>query len=458
MLSVHTACPDSTSNYTVACNDDAGPGSPCYGTYQSSLTFNPVPCQQYLVRVAGFGGAIGNFQLNVSQAVQPPPNNPCASATVVTTGTTTPFSTCGATTDGVGSPCNLANDVWFKWTASCSGSVTIDTCGSSFDTVLSVYASTACPPPANSLVACNDDALLGPNCWWSSQVTFNAVAGTTYVIRVGGYLGATGCGKLTIHGPSVTCPTCPPTTGGYCPPPKYYVIVGTADGHPWKWQFKQDACCTPQCLACGPTGGGFCIQDCNVPGVAAGSSPAVLAAAFVASINAACPPSGSTLLATAVGGGAFQVKFRCCPANTNPVRLYVGHDTTPCNTLCLVTTATLATAGPCSFNPMIVELETSGQDCNGNGIDDLVDIALGYSLDANSNGIPDECEPALLGDMNCDGRVDFNDINPFVLYLSDFKTWQATYPDCPPTNGDCNGDGEYPSFGDINAFVALLSQ
>ncbi len=31
-------------------------------------------------------------------------------------------------------------------------------------------------------------------------------------------------------------------------------------------------------------------------------------------------------------------------------------------------------------------------DCNGNGIEDAVDIAFGSSTDANDNGIPDECE------------------------------------------------------------------
>jgi hypothetical protein len=64
-----------------------------------------------------------------------------------------------------------------------------------------------------------------------------------------------------------------------------------------------------------------------------------------------------------------------------------------------------------------------------------------------------------IGDVNCDGTVDFGDINPFVLYLSNFSAWQSTYPDCPPENGDINQDGTYGqgSFADINPFVALLS-
>ena len=31
-------------------------------------------------------------------------------------------------------------------------------------------------------------------------------------------------------------------------------------------------------------------------------------------------------------------------------------------------------------------------DCNENGIEDVVDIALGSSSDTNGNGVPDECE------------------------------------------------------------------
>jgi len=133
-------------------------------------------------------------------------------------------------------------------------------------------------------------------------------------------------------------------------------------------------------------------------------------------------------------------------------------------------------------------------DCNGNGIPDDCDIAAGTSSDANGDGIPDECqtfgacclagESCLLqspaecasaggtyqgdgslcdpnpciyrGDLNCDGTVDFGDINPFVLILSNFPAWQAAYPGCPWQNGDISGDGSV-GFEDINPFVALLS-
>ena len=60
------------------------------------------------------------------------------------------------------------------------------------------------------------------------------------------------------------------------------------------------------------------------------------------------------------------------------------------------------------------------------------------------------------GDLNCDGVVNFDDINPFVLALSDPAGYAAQYPRCHILNGDCNGDGAI-NFDDINAFVALLS-
>lgn len=61
----------------------------------------------------------------------------------------------------------------------------------------------------------------------------------------------------------------------------------------------------------------------------------------------------------------------------------------------------------------------------------------------------------VLGDLNCDGRVDFFDIDPFVQLLGDPAGWQAANPGCNLLNGDCNGDGVV-DFHDIDPFVACL--
>jgi hypothetical protein len=70
----------------------------------------------------------------------------------------------------------------------------------------------------------------------------------------------------------------------------------------------------------------------------------------------------------------------------------------------------------------------------------------GISAMAVRNG---DVGPVLLGDMNCDGQVDFRDINPFVSILS------GAGP-CRLANADVNGDDQI-DFRDINPFVALLA-
>ncbi len=61
-----------------------------------------------------------------------------------------------------------------------------------------------------------------------------------------------------------------------------------------------------------------------------------------------------------------------------------------------------------------------------------------------------------LGDMNCDGVVNFADINPFVLALSDPAGYMQQFPTCNINLADVNRDGVV-DFADINPFVALLS-
>ena len=57
------------------------------------------------------------------------------------------------------------------------------------------------------------------------------------------------------------------------------------------------------------------------------------------------------------------------------------------------------------------------------------------------------------GDMNCDGRVTFTDIDLFVAALAGQSAW--THWPCPWQNGDCNGDGNV-TFADIDPFVAVI--
>jgi hypothetical protein len=99
--------------------------------------------------------------------------------------------------------------------------------------------------------------------------------------------------------------------------------------------------------------------------------------------------------------------------------------------------------------------DPTSSNYNPNAPSDEAYNALLY-IGARVPGAP----PACIGDLNCDGQINFGDINPFVLYLSNFATWQAAYAGCNPANGDINCDGTYGqgSFGDINPFVSVMTQ
>ncbi len=65
-------------------------------------------------------------------------------------------------------------------------------------------------------------------------------------------------------------------------------------------------------------------------------------------------------------------------------------------------------------------------------------------------------EPIVLADLNCDGVVNFDDISPFVLALSNVAGYYEALPGCNLLNGDVDCDGAV-TFDDINGFVACLS-
>jgi hypothetical protein len=121
-------------------------------------------------------------------------------------------------------------------------------------------------------------------------------------------------------------------------------------------------------------------------------------------------------------------------------------------------------AGGRARNRIAVLRPLSGACCFANGACAVMlstaCVALGGVPADFGTTCADVACPPCIGDMDCDGLIDFRDINRFVLYLSNFDAWQAAHPDCNPLNGDINGDGEYGqgSFRDINPFVTLLAQ
>jgi hypothetical protein len=114
----------------------------------------------------------------------------------------------------------------------------------------------------------------------------------------------------------------------------------------------------------------------------------------------------------------------------------------------------LAATPSWSYDSSAVGTALAFGDLNG---DQWPDLILGYSGQPCVVVFYAAPPPPTPGDLNCDGVIDFDDINPFVLALSDPVAYQAAYPNCNLLNGDCDFDGDV-DFDDINAFVALLSQ
>ena len=79
----------------------------------------------------------------------------------------------------------------------------------------------------------------------------------------------------------------------------------------------------------------------------------------------------------------------------------------------------------------------------------------GWNIDDVSLTMLNCTAPYRPGDVNCDSVVDFLDINPFVLALTDPAGYVVAYPNCSRMYADVNEDG-IVDFNDINPFVALL--
>lgn len=168
----------------VASNDDLSSSS-----RQSRVTFAPVAGRTYRIAIDGWDAQTGSIVLTLNQN---PFNDSFAACEFIggSTGTTTDSNR--SATKEPGEP-NHAGDpgghsIWYCWTAPNTGSVTFDTVGSTFDTLLAVYT-------GNSLgslthIASNDD--LNHPSTLQSRVTFNATGTTHYHIAIDGWNGASG--------------------------------------------------------------------------------------------------------------------------------------------------------------------------------------------------------------------------------------------------------------------------
>ena len=152
------------------------------------------------------GVLLSIFATRVVQAA--PVNDNFASATVLTgdTNFVTAFNVDATAEPGEPDHADTpgGKSVWWSWQAPFTGSVSISTVGTKFDTVLAVY--TGDLVSNLQVVAANDDAEgLGFGSVVSA-VVFRALAGETYHIAVDGFNGASGAINLSVGPTGIPAP------------------------------------------------------------------------------------------------------------------------------------------------------------------------------------------------------------------------------------------------------------
>ena len=314
-----------------------------YFTGATQVTFNGTPAVVFTVNSAtqitatapagvttGFVTITTPYGIGVStiRFTVPLVNDLCVNATALTCGLSLTGSTLGATATGdptgsCGTETVSGGGVFYSIVGT-GASITVTTCNpnTNFDTVLFIYSG-GCG--TYTCVGSNDDASTA--CGTASTVTFNTLAGTSYLVFVTGYLAS----DTGYFGLSTTCATPPPTpvitslTPNTGPIASSIQIVGTNFTGATSVTFNGIAATT------------YAVIDAQnivatVPNGAASGNVVVFnggvfsnGVAFtvttpVPAITSVAPPSGTvgtTVTLTGSGfGGATSVKFNGTAATT----------------------------------------------------------------------------------------------------------------------------------------------
>lgn len=166
-------------DYSATCVDPLNDGD--FWTLQEYST-------PHVGSLVNFSGRWAVWWGNVTVTV--PSNDNFSAATTMSGGQGTTNGTNIRATKESGEPDHAGNSggasVWYQWTAPASGSATIDTIGSTLDTLLAVYTGSS----VGGLTSVASDHGSAGN--GASRVVFTATSGTTYRIAVDGFNGAMG--------------------------------------------------------------------------------------------------------------------------------------------------------------------------------------------------------------------------------------------------------------------------
>lgn len=333
--------------------------------------------------------------------------NYCETAQTIADGETV-FATFGYDTDGEVTPNECDNnpfighaDAWFRYTSTlmnADGLIEFSLCQSSFDTTLQIYqvgVSTTCDDLRATAIAtyCDNDGCGiagGP-----SHLSVPADPGDEFLVRIGGYDGAQGGGRIRIT----------PIENG----------IG--------------ACCSVA-AACRVVDQSECsIQsEAFFPGVLC-DNPAF-----------DCPAVGACCFGLQGCENNFQ---NLCELEGG---IFLGPDTN------------CGAPDDCDGDGETDQCAVAiwAFDCNANGVPDHCDISPGGAdSDCDGNLIPDTCQqPARCcpGDVNGDAYVDGRDIQHFVEALFEASPFCFSREFC---RRDVNGDFAF-DMADVSAFVEAL--
>lgn len=192
----------------VATDDD---DSDCqFGTTMSTVELAPTTGTTYHFQVDGDGAERGVVRIVVRE-VERPDNDDLSSPEVLPAGETTFSQTTDGASSQVGEPAGscwfagnpVETSVWFAWTATATGAVRVDTAGSSYDTDLTIYDTSAGTAFADLVeIGCGADEGGPPDYLAAGQAL--VTQGQTYYFQVDGYNSATGTLQLAVTTP----PTC----------------------------------------------------------------------------------------------------------------------------------------------------------------------------------------------------------------------------------------------------------
>jgi hypothetical protein len=262
----------------------------------------------YYIPIASFGPSVGNYVIHVNGYTCPPAgtNDNCADAIPIGNVTGLRFTTRYATFDGPGT-CITSPDIWYVYTATCTGNAAASLLGSTYDTQIAVYDGASCDPIGNML-ACNDNFGVA-----QSQAIFPVVEGQQYLIEIGGSGTNVGNGWL-----STSCDLAPvndnciDVTPTQLNPGTPLVLTGTTAGasndcsmngfYPEVWHaITTDVCMDLSINYCGtnPVFG-------NVFGVINSGCPCE-GTVYSSSMSPSCPDGNWTMIFISLPAGTYYI-------------------------------------------------------------------------------------------------------------------------------------------------------